>query len=243
MSWWAQLVDLKMWAALLSLTVLEVILSLDNLLFLSMFVKAAPQQHQATLRRLGFLFAFFGRLGLLGAFLLGLTWTEPLFILWEHPVSIRNGLLIGGGCFLLWKGSSELFYLTESTVPSSPARRSRSVRALLLQLVLVDLVFSLDSVMTAVGMTSQFPVMAIAIFCSMLGLFWSSQRLSRLLELHPSLNVLALAFVMLIGVLLLADGAGFHLPREYLYIAMGIAALVEGCLLLKRQLFSKSSSS
>lgn len=220
--------DPQAWASLLTLTVLEIVLGIDNLIFIAILAGRLPAQRQSWARQLGLGLALVTRLALLAsiAWLVGLV--QPLFALFGHPVSWRDLILIGGGLFLLYKGTREIHERLEGEpqhdAASSPAT---SFGGVIFQIVLLDIVFSLDSVITAVGMANEFSIMASAIVIAVLIMLVASGPVSDFVNRHPTVKMLALSFLLLIGMTLIADGAGFHVPKGYVYAAIGFSAAVE----------------
>jgi predicted tellurium resistance membrane protein TerC len=224
----AWMTDPEIWIALLTLTVLELVLGIDNIVFISILAGRLPSAQQGRARLIGLGLAMFTRILLL----LSLSWlvrlTQPLFTLFAHTVSGRDLILLGGGLFLLFKGTHEIHDKLEAvedetqTAPAHP-----SFHMVLVQIVLLDIIFSLDSVITAVGMTSEIAVMVAAVVLAVIVMMIFSAPLSRFVERHPTVKMLALSFLLLIGVALIADGLQFHIPRGYIYFAMGFSVMVE----------------
>jgi predicted tellurium resistance membrane protein TerC len=216
--------------ALTTLTAMEVVLGIDNVVFLAILVGRLPQAQQTLARRLGLTLALGIRIGLLFAlsWLMGLT--EPLFAIYpfERAVSGRDLILIGGGLFLVFKATWEIYGKLEvtHTESSSVARRSVFIWVLI-QVLLLDIVFSLDSVITAIGMAQHLPIMITAMVFAMLVMLVSASAVSNFVERHPSVKMLALAFLLLIGVVLVAEGMGSHVDKGYIYFAMAFSLFVE----------------
>ena len=216
------------WIALLTLTVLEIVLGIDNIVFISILAGKLPAQQQARARSIGLGLAMITRILLL----LSLTWimrlTKPLFVILEHGFSGRDLILLVGGLFLIWKSTHEIHERLEG---ESDAERSGSgavtMRGVLVQIALLDLVFSLDSVITAVGMANQVAVMIIAIILAVGFMMFSAGPVSNFVERHPTVKMLALSFLLLIGVTLIAEGFGQHIPKGYVYFAMAFSVFVE----------------
>jgi predicted tellurium resistance membrane protein TerC len=221
------LYDPKTWASFLTLTVLEIVLGIDNLLFLSIISGRLPAEQQPMARRLGLALAVVARLLLL----LGIAWmvglSAPLFTLFGHPFSWRDLVLAGGGVFLLAKGTVEIHTTVEGVEEEMRQARPSGFAAVLAQIVLLDIVFSLDSVITAVGMARHVPVMAAAIIVAVAIMLMASEPVSRFVQAHLSVKILALSFLILVGMSLVADGIGFHIPRGYLYFAIAFSVFVE----------------
>jgi predicted tellurium resistance membrane protein TerC len=221
------LYDPKTWASFLTLTALEIVLGIDNLLFLSIISGRLPAEQQPMARRLGLALAVVARLLLL----LGIAWmvglSAPLFTLFGHPFSWRDLVLAGGGVFLLAKGTVEIHTTVEGVEEEMRQARPSGFAAVIAQIVLLDIVFSLDSVITAVGMARHVSVMAAAIIVAVAIMLMSSEPVSRFVQAHLSVKILALSFLILVGMSLVADGIGFHIPRGYLYFAIAFSVFVE----------------
>ena len=222
------LTDPELWASLVTLTALEIVLGIDNLIFIAILAGRLPAEQQNRARRIGLALALVSRLALLAsiAWLIGLT--RPLFQLFGHPVSWRDIVLLGGGLFLLYKGTREIHHVLEGDDPEDKEAGARSSFAgVVAQIMLLDVVFSLDSVITAVGMANKLWVMATAIIIAVAIMLVASKPLADFVERHPTVKMLALSFLLLIGMTLIADGAGFHVPKGYIYAAIGFSVAVE----------------
>ncbi|HXH03711.1 MAG TPA: TerC family protein [Candidatus Competibacteraceae bacterium] len=221
------LLDPQTWASLATLTALEIVLGIDNLLFISIISSRLPAHQQVVARRTGLALAVLSRLALLAsiAWLVGLI--EPVFSVFEHPVSWRDIILIGGGLFLLAKGTSEIHATVEGVEEEIRQAKAASFFSVIMQIMILDIVFSLDSVITAVGMAQHLEVMAAAIIIAVAIMLFAAEPLSRFIEAHLSVKMLALAFLILVGVALIADGMGFHIPKGYLYFAIAFSVGVE----------------
>jgi predicted tellurium resistance membrane protein TerC len=224
------LVDPEIWASLLTLTALEIVLGIDNLVFIAILAGRLPPEQQQRARQIGLALALLTRLALLAS----ITWiiglTQPLFELLGHPVSWRDIVLIAGGLFLLYKGTREIHHALEDGGPEGEEehRNERiSFAGVVTQIMLLDVVFSLDSVITAVGMANKLWVMATAIIIAVVIMLAASGLLADFVQRHPTVKMLALSFLMLIGMTLIADGAGFHVPKGYIYAAIGFSVGVE----------------
>jgi predicted tellurium resistance membrane protein TerC len=221
------LLDAQLWASLLTLTALEIVLGIDNLIFISIVSGRLPADRQRSARRTGLALAVITRLLLLAgiAWLVGLT--QPLFAVRGHPVSLRDIILAAGGLFLLAKGTAEIHATVEGVEEEIRQSQAKSFRAVIAEILLLDIVFSLDSVITAVGMARHLPVMAAAIVIAVAVMLLAAEPLSRFVQTHLSVKLLALAFLILVGMALIADGIGFHIPRGYLYFAIAFSVFVE----------------
>jgi predicted tellurium resistance membrane protein TerC len=227
------LTDLNAWAALASLTALEIVLGVDNVVFISILVGRLDPGRSEIARRVGLGLALIFRIALLFALtsLLGLSAT--VFTVWDNPFSWHDLILIGGGLFLLAKGTHEMHreidIPNEEEVaveePASPAKASMGL--VILQMVAIDLVFSIDSIVTAIGMSRDIRIMVAAVLIAVAIMYAASGPVARFVSNHPTTKMLALAFLLLIGVALIADGFDFHIPRGYIYFAMAFAAAVE----------------
>jgi predicted tellurium resistance membrane protein TerC len=222
------LLDPDVWASLVTLTALEIVLGIDNLVFIAILAARLPAERQNRARQAGLALALISRLALLAsiAWIIGLT--RPVFDLFGHAVSWRDIVLIGGGFFLLYRGTREIHDRIEGDDPEEggPPERS-SFAGVVAQIVVLDIVFSLDSVITAVGMANEFWVMAAAITIAVAIMLAASMPLAAFVERYPTVKMLALSFLLLIGMTLIADGAGFHVPKGYIYAAISFSVGVE----------------
>ena len=216
------------WVQLLTLTVLEIVLGIDNIIVISILSGDLPKHQQRRGRRLGLGLAMITRVLLL----LTLSWmmrlVEPLFHLGEHAVTGKDIVLVLGGLFLIWKASSEIYQKVELIEEKSGrARQVSSLLSVVVQIVLIDIVFSLDSVITAVGMSNEILIMVLAVIIAVLIMLVASDAIGDFVNKHATVKVLALAFLAMVGVALLLDGLGFHVPKNYIYAAMGFSVVVE----------------
>jgi len=218
--------DPQAWIALLTLTVLEIVLGVDNVIFISILSSSLPEAQQARARTLGLALALIGRVVLL----LSLSWViglkDPLFGLFGRGFSGRDLILLGGGLFLLAKATHEIHRSMEGGGEERPAR-SASFSSVIVQILVLDVVFSLDSVITAVGMADDVGVMIAAVVIAVLFMMASAGAISAFIHKHPTVKMLALAFLLLVGVALVADGFEQHIPRGYIYFAMAFSVFVE----------------
>jgi predicted tellurium resistance membrane protein TerC len=220
--------DPQIWASLLTLTGLEIVLGIDNLVFIAILAGRLPAAQQARARHVGLGLALITRLALLAsiAWIIGLT--RPLFEVFGHAVSWRDIILVAGGFFLLYKGTREIHHRLEGGAPQGRAGRAApGFAAIVVQIMLLDIVFSLDSVITAVGMANELWVMATAIILAVAIMLAAAGPLAAFVERHPTVKMLALSFLLLIGMTLVADGAGYHVPKGYIYAAIGFSVAVE----------------
>lgn len=224
------------WISLLTLSALEIVLGIDNLVFLAILADRLPIEQRALARRLGLGFALLTRLLLLSALAWIVGLVQPVFTLMDHPVSWRDIILIVGGLFLLAKATHEIHGSLEGVEENGAAGAvGAGFAATIVQIGILDIVFSLDSVITAVGMARHLPVMVAAVVIAMVVMLVASGPLSRFVSDHPTVKMLALSFLLLVGMSLVADGAGFHIPKGYLYFAMGFSVLVEALNLAVRR--------
>jgi len=221
------LADPQIWLSLLTLTILEIVLGVDNLVFISIVSNDVPKKQQKIARRTGLIGALFMRLLLLAGIFWVITLTKPLFSIFAQPFSIRDLILIGGGVFLLFKSTTEIHGTIEGTDQIKAKRKRKPMYVAILQIMIFDIIFSLDSVMTAVGLTEYYWVMAVAITIAIITMLFLSEPLHRFIQAHPTIKMLALSFLLLIGAVLIADGFQFHIPREYIYFSISFSILVE----------------
>ena len=215
------------WLGLLTLTVLEIVLGIDNIIFISILAGKLPQEQQGRARRVGLLGAMVTRIALLAALAWIIRLTAPFFAVFGHPVSGRDLILIAGGLFLLAKSTREIHEALEGESGHGEARVRASLAAVVGQIMLLDIVFSLDSVITAVGMSRHLPVMIAAVVLAVGVMMFAAAPISDFVHRHPTIKMLALSFLLLIGVSLVADGLGQHIAKGYIYFAMGFSVLVE----------------
>jgi predicted tellurium resistance membrane protein TerC len=215
------------WIAFLTLVALELVLGVDNVIFISILASKLPQEQQQSARRTGIALAVITRVLLL----LSLSWiiglTEPLFTLVGFEISGRDLVLIAGGLFLLWKSVHEIHQKLEGEEGHATARVVASFWSVIVQIMLLDIVFSLDSVITAVGMVDQIWIMIAAVIIAAVVMVFSATPLSNFVERHPTVKMLALSFLLLIGFTLIVEGLHQHIPKGYIYFAMGFSVLVE----------------
>ncbi|MDT3707997.1 MAG: TerC family protein [Thiobacillus sp.] len=221
------LTDPNAWIAFATLTALELVLGIDNIIFISILVDKLPEKQRELARRLGLGMAMFMRIGLLLvlAWIIGLT--APLFSVLGQDISGRDLILIGGGLFLLWKSTSEIHQSLEGEEGHSSSVVKATFTAVILQIMVVDLVFSLDSIITAVGMVESIAVMIAAVVASVALMMLFAGAIGRFVSNHPSIKMLALSFLVAVGVLLVAEGFGHHVPKGYIYFAMAFSLSVE----------------
>src|ERR1700722_1909521 len=227
------LLDPHVWASFGTLAVLEIVLGIDNLVFVALLAGRLPRERQGKARATGLALALATRLALLGSIAFLVHLTEPVISLCGWTFSWRDLVLLAGGGFLLFKGTREIHLRVEADEEHEPAgRRKAGFVGTIAQIVLFDIVFSLDSVITAVGIAEDIRVMVAAIVVAMMVMLAASKPLAAFIDRHPTVKMLALSFLLLIGTMLIADGCGFHVPRGYVYAAMGFSVLVESFNLL-----------
>lgn len=218
----------EIWASLVTLTALEIVLGIDNIVLIAIVAGSLPADQRDKARVIGLSIALITRLLLL----LTISWiaglTRPLFHLFEQPFSGRDLVMLAGGLFLLAKGVREIHLTVEEAAAPETPRKARNFAAAIAQIVVLDIIFSFDSVITAVGMAQQFWVMASAIVIAVAVMLVASGPIIEFIHHHPTVKMLALAFVLLIGMALIAEGFEFHIPKAYLYFAMAFSVLVEG---------------
>ncbi|MBO0664495.1 TerC family protein [Jiella sp. MQZ9-1] len=234
----AFLADPAAYVALITLVVMEIVLGIDNLVFISILSNKLPENRRATARRIGIGLALILRLGLLSTVAFIVQLTASIFELFGHGFSWRDLILIAGGLFLVWKATKEIHHSVDpedhkDTIVSRAA--TVTMGAVILQILLLDLVFSIDSIITAVGMTNEVGIMVVAVVVAVVLMLVASGPLSRFIEANPTVVMLALGFLLMIGMTLIADGLGFHVPKGYIYAAMAFSALVEGLNILAKR--------
>jgi predicted tellurium resistance membrane protein TerC len=217
------------WIALLTLTFLEIVLGIDNIIFISIVTDKLPESQQAKGRNIGLGLALLFRIGLL----FGITWiigfTEPLFTLFEHDFSGRDLILLAGGLFLLGKSTSEIHHKLEGeSEDRQPGEKAAmTMGSALVQIVALDMVFSFDSILTAIGLTQHVAIMIVAVILSMVVMMLFAGKISEFINKRPTLQILALSFLILIGFMLMIEAVGFHVPKGYIYFAVAFSLIVE----------------
>jgi len=223
----AWLTSPESWIALATLTALEIVLGIDNIIFISILVSRLPKNKQNFARNTGLMLAMLTRLALLFSIFWVIKLTAPWFTVFGQEISGRDMILIGGGLFLLAKATHEIHTSLEGAQEETPRLISSSVAAVLIQIALLDIVFSLDSVITAVGLAKDVSIMAIAIICAVGVMLFAAKPISKFVAAHPTIKILALSFLLLIGVTLVAEGFDVHVPKGYIYFAMAFSVGVE----------------
>ena len=219
--------DPQAWIALFTLTVLEIVLGIDNIIFISILVGKLPERQQPRARRLGLFLAMFLRIGLLASIAWMAKLTAPFFTVLGQGISGRDLILLTGGVFLLFKATREIHDRLEGEDEGANARAVASFTAVIIQILLLDIVFSLDSVITAVGMADHLPVMIAAVVIAVGVMMFAAGPISNFVSRHPTIKMLALSFLLLIGMSLIAEGLGRHIPKGYIYFAMAFSVFVE----------------
>ena len=241
-SWLVLMTDPAAWMAFLTLTVMEVVLGVDNLIFISILSNKLPEEQRSRARRIGIAAALVLRLLLLATVAWIVQLTDPVLALFGLEFSWKDMILIAGGLFLVWKATNEIHHLVDpESGPDglNPNVVATSVAAVIGQILLLDLVFSVDSIITAVGMTEHLPIMVAAVVIAVGAMMLAADPLAEFIRRNPTIIMLALGFLLLIGTVLVADGFGVHLPRGYIYAAMSFAALIEGLNMAARRARSR----
>lgn len=251
--------DPAAWAALITLVVMEVVLGIDNLIFISILTNKLPEAQRQRARRIGISLALVLRLGLLSTIAIIVGLTAPVFDLgWQGAIdshgnpefetafSWRDLILIAGGLFLVWKATKEIHHNVDPTpthdVLDKKAPIAMNFGAAIFQILLLDLVFSIDSILTAVGMTDHVPIMIAAVIIAVTVMMLAADPVANFINRNPTVVMLALGFLLMIGMVLIAEGFGVHVPKGYIYTAMAFSALVEGLNMLSRNAANKKAS-
>ena len=229
----ALLSDPAAWAALITLIVMEVVLGIDNLIFISILSNKLPPEHRQRVRRIGISLALVMRLALLSmiAWIVGLT--APVFTVMDNAFSWKDMILIAGGLFLLWKATKEIHHSVDPSKSDDMLEKDKAevvisnVGSAIFQIILLDLVFSIDSILTAVGMTDHLPIMVVAVLVAVTVMLLAADPLANFINDNPTVVMLALGFLLMIGMVLIAEGFGAHVPKGYIYAAMAFSAGVE----------------
>ena len=236
--------DPAAWIALATLVVMEVVLGIDNLIFISILTNKLPEHQRTKARRLGIGAALVLRLALLGTVAWIVKLVDPVIELFGQAFSWKDIILIAGGLFLLWKATKEIHHAVDPE-PEGDMFVGRAATvgfgAVIVQILLLDLVFSVDSIITAVGMTPHVPIMVVAVVAAVTVMLLAADPLARFIAANPTVVMLALGFLIMIGMTLIAEGFGAHVPKGYLYAAMAFSALIEGLNMLSRRAKRKAS--
>ena len=215
------------WIAFATLTALELVLGIDNIIFISILVDKLSADQREIARRIGLFMAMFMRIGLL----LVLSWivglVEPMFSILNHEVSGRDAILLLGGMFLIWKSTTEIHQTLEGGENAHTASSKNTLYSVILQIMVIDIVFSLDSIITAVGMVDQVEIMIAAVICSVALMMVFARAIGDFVSEHPTIKMLALSFLVVVGVVLIAEGFEHHIPKGYIYFAMAFSVCVE----------------
>ena len=236
--------DPTAWIALATLTTMEVVLGIDNLIFISILSNKLPEHQRSKARRIGISAALILRLALLGTIAFIIKLNTPIFELFGNDFSWRDIIFIVGGLFLLWKATKEIHhYVDPDPGPDvmNPSVTTASIFAVITQILLLDVIFSIDSIITAVGMTEHLPLMVIAVVIAVTVMLLAADPLAKFIHVNPTIVMLALGFLLLIGTTLIADGFGVNVPKGYIYAAMAFSALIEGLNMLSRRARQRKS--
>jgi predicted tellurium resistance membrane protein TerC len=234
----ALLQDPTAWAALATLVAMEIVLGIDNLIFISILTNKLPEAMREKARKIGISLALVMRLGLLATIAFIVKLTEPVFTILGQGLSWRDIILIAGGAFLVWKATREIHHhvsVDEEAEEGGTAKAVPSFASAIGQILVLDLVFSIDSIITAVGMTEHVQIMFVAVIAAVMAMLFAATPLANFINRNPTIVMLALAFLMMIGMTLIAEGLGTHVPKGYIYTAMVFSAAVEGLNMLARQ--------
>lgn len=238
--------DPAAWVALVTLVAMEVVLGIDNLIFISILTNKLPEAYRQRARRIGIGLALIMRLALLGTIAIIVTLTEPVFSVFGHPFSWRDIILIAGGLFLVWKATKEIHHNVEHPAEGdmfeAAPKATIGFASAIAQILMLDLVFSIDSIITAVGMTEHIPIMIIAVLAAVTAMLLAADPLAKFIEANPTVVMLALGFLIMIGMTLIAEGFGAHVPKGYVYAAMAFSAGVEALNMLARRRRPKGGS-
>ena len=229
----ALLSDPAAWAALVTLVVMEVVLGIDNLIFISILSNKLPPEHRQRVRRIGISLALVMRLALLSMIAWIVSLTAPVFTIMDNAFSWKDMILIAGGLFLLWKATKEIHHSVDHSKSDDMLEKDKTdmvisnVGSAIFQIILLDLVFSIDSILTAVGMTDHLPIMVVAVLVAVTVMLLAADPLANFINENPTVVMLALGFLLMIGMVLIAEGFGAHVPKGYIYAAMAFSAGVE----------------
>ncbi len=231
------------WVALVTLVVMEVVLGIDNLIFISILTNKLPPEHRDRARKIGIGLALIMRLALLGTVAWIVQLTQPVFEIFGQGFSWKDMILIGGGLFLVWKATKEIHHNVDPQEQGEDfiAKSTTTFASAIGQILLLDLVFSIDSIITAVGMTPHLAIMFVAVIAAVTVMLVAANPLANFIEKNPSIVMLALAFLLMIGTTLIAEGMGVHVPKGYIYAAMAFSALVEVLNMMARNRRKKAS--
>ena len=234
--------DPAAWAALAALTAMEIVLGIDNLVFISILTNKLPIERRSMARRIGIGAALILRIALLGTIAIIVKLTAPVFAVFDHPFSWRDLILIAGGLFLVWKATREIHHKVDpdpGPEALNPEVVAASVAVAIGQILLLDVVFSIDSIITAIGMTEHVPIMIIAVIIAVSTMLFAADPLADFIHANPTIVMLALGFLLLIGTTLIADGFGAYLPKGYIYAAMAFSVAIEALNMLSRRAWQR----
>ncbi len=238
--------DPAAWAALVTLIVMEVVLGIDNLIFISILSNKLPPEHRSRVRRIGISLALIMRLGLLSMIAWIVSLTAPVFTVMGNAFSWKDMILIAGGLFLVWKATKEIHHTVDPTPTHDMLDKKdvvvSNVGSAIVQIILLDLVFSIDSILTAVGMTDHLPIMVVAVLVAVAVMMLAADPLANFIAKNPTVVMLALGFLLMIGMVLIAEGFGAHVPKGYIYAAMAFSAAVEGLNMVSRRASAKKQA-
>jgi predicted tellurium resistance membrane protein TerC len=223
------------WFALATLIAMEIVLGIDNLVFIAIISQKLPEQQRSSARRIGIGLSLILRIALLFTISTIIKLTEPVFVAFDHGFSKRDLILMAGGIFLLWKATGEIHQAVDPDEHTDDKpKRPASYLSAIGQILALDVVFSIDSIITAVGMTEHLPIMIISVLAAVLAMLVAADPLANFIHRNPTIVMLALGFLLLIGATLIAEGFGFHFPKGYIYTAMAFSGLVEGLNIMAR---------
>ena len=240
--------DPAAWAALVTLVVMEVVLGIDNLIFISILSNKLPPEHRQRVRRIGISLALIMRLALLSMIAWIVSLTAPVFTVMDNAFSWKDMILIAGGLFLLWKATKEIHHSVDPSKSEDMLEKDKTdvvisnVGSAIFQIILLDLVFSIDSILTAVGMTDHLPIMVVAVLVAVTVMLVAADPLADFINDNPTVVMLALGFLLMIGMVLIAEGFGAHVPKGYIYTAMAFSAAVEGLNMFSRKASMKKQA-
>ena len=240
------LTDPAAWAALVTLVVMEVVLGIDNLIFISILSNKLPPEHRQRVRRIGISLALVMRLVLLSMIAWIVSLTAPVFTVMDNAFSWKDMILIAGGLFLLWKATKEIHHSVDTKASHELLDKKdvviSNVGSAIFQIILLDLVFSIDSILTAVGMTDHLPIMVVAVLVAVAVMLLAADPLANFINDNPTVVMLALGFLLMIGMVLIAEGFGAHVPKGYIYTAMAFSAAVEILNMISRKAQAKKAA-
>ena len=238
--------DPAAWAALVTLVVMEVVLGIDNLIFISILSNKLPPEHRQRVRRIGISLALVMRLALLSMIAWIVSLTAPVFTVMDNAFSWKDMILIAGGLFLLWKANKEIHHSVDTKASHELLDKKdvviSNVGSAIFQIILLDLVFSIDSILTAVGMTDHLPIMVVAVLVAVAVMLLAADPLANFINDNPTVVMLALGFLLMIGMVLIAEGFGAHVPKGYIYTAMAFSAAVEILNMISRKAQAKKAA-